>query len=193
MDAKGYKNNNINLLFVGRLFEKKGIMELLKAVKLVIEKNIQCKLSIAGDGILSDKVIEYIEENKLHDVVNRLGWVTNEEVLNQYKQTSIFVLPTYHQEGLPIVILMSLQFGIPIITTKIRGMADYLKEPDNCFWVEAKNSKMLAEKIIYLIEHSELREQMSKNNKELAKKFTAEKVANEFIKIYSDVLEKGTT
>jgi glycosyltransferase involved in cell wall biosynthesis len=100
----------------------------------------------------------------------------------------MLVFPTYHYEGFPMVIFNSVAAGVPIITTRIRAAADYLREPDNCLWVEPKNPAMLAEKIIYLLTHAEVRATMKRNNEKLAQAFTAEVVTREYMGIYEQLL-----
>ena len=46
-----------------------------------------------------------------------------------------------------MVIFNAAAAGLPIITTRIRAAADYLKEPDNCLWVEPRSPDLLAGKI----------------------------------------------
>lgn len=87
-----------------------------------------------------------------------------------------------------MVIFNSVAAGIPIITTRIRAAADYLRESDNCLWVEPKNPAMLAGKIIYLLSHAEMRAAMTQNNQELARRFTAEVVTQEYVEIYDRII-----
>jgi glycosyltransferase involved in cell wall biosynthesis len=99
----------------------------------------------------------------------------------------MLVFPTYHYEGFPMVIFKSVAAGLPIITTRIRAAADYLSEPDNCLWVEPQNPHMLAEKIARLLDQTETRARMRRNNLELADEFTARAVAPEYLEIYNQL------
>ena len=83
-----------------------------------------------------------------------------------------------------MVIFNAMANGLPIITTKIRAAADYLSEPKNCLWTKAENVEDLTEKIKILYHDSDLLKQMSDNNFELAREFTAEKIAPEYLDIY---------
>ena len=82
--------------------------------------------------------------------------------------------------------------GLPIIATRIRATADYLREPDNCLWVEPHNPEMLAEKILILLDNPALAERMSRNNRQIVKQFSADRVASEYIDIYSRILADNT-
>lgn len=88
-----------------------------------------------------------------------------------------------------MAVFQSVAAGLPIITTKIRASADYLKEPDNCLWVEPKNPEMLAQKIAYLLENPDISRQMSDNNKQLSKLFTQEIICKELELIFRTILK----
>src|SRR5206468_12479595 len=105
------------------------------------------------------------------------GYVPEERAAQFYVHSTIFVFPTYYQEGLPMVLLNSLAAGVPIITTRIRGAADYLQQPRNCLCVEPGNPAMLAERIGYLLQHARLRAPSIDHNQELARRFGPGEVA----------------
>ena len=180
------KDNNkiIKLLFIARFIPSKGLLTVIKSLEILIIQNYKVQLIAIGDGEEISKAINFISSKKLNPFITFTKFIPEEETYRYYSTSDILVFPTFHQEGFPMTVFRSVAAGLPIITTKIRAAADYLKEPDNCLWVEPRNPEMLSEKIIYLIEHPELREQMSKNNKELVKQFTADKIAEEFIEIY---------
>jgi glycosyltransferase involved in cell wall biosynthesis len=113
------------------------------------------------------------------------GYVPEAETPEFYAGSTMLVFPTYHYEGFPMVIFKSVAAGLPVITTRIRAAADYLREPDNCLWVEPKNPRMLAEKIAQLLDRPDERAAMSRRNLELARQFTAASVAPEYLEIYN--------
>ncbi len=100
----------------------------------------------------------------------------------------MLLFPTYHIEGFPMVIFNAAANGLPIITTRIRAAADYLREPENCYWVEPKNPEMLAEKIVRLINDTELRSAMALENRALAQQFSADIVTREYVAIYRQLI-----
>ena len=89
-----------------------------------------------------------------------------------------------------MALFKSVAAGVPIITTRIRAAADYLKEPDNCLWVEQKNPAMIAEKVIYLLENPKIYKQMSQNNIELSKSFTRETICQELEEIFIEIFNE---
>ena len=89
-----------------------------------------------------------------------------------------------------MVIFNAVAHGLPIVTTKIRAAADYLSEPENCWWTKAKNAESLANRIVESFKNADLRRKMSENNKTLAENFTAEKIAPEYLEIYLQIVRR---
>ena len=89
-----------------------------------------------------------------------------------------FVLPSYYKEGLPRTILESLSVGRPVITTDWTGCRDAIEDNINGFLVPIKDYKLLAEKMIWMIENHNEVEEMSKVNNEKCKKIYDVNVVN---------------
>lgn len=185
-----YSNINIPvLLFVARLIPSKGLIDTLLASIILKEKGYIFKLIILGDGPDKIKAERIVAKSNIASSVIFTGFIPEENTTAFYANSDLLVFPTYHEEGFPMAVFQSVAAGLPIITTKIRAAADYLKEPDNCLWVEPKNPEMLAEKIVYLLENPDIARQMSENNKKLSKLFTQEIVCKELELIYEKMLK----
>jgi len=141
-----------------------------------------------GDGPVLAEAKELVNKLDLNDHVRFTGQISEEETTAFHANSTVFVFPTYHDEGFPLVLLKSLAAGMPIITTRIRAAADYLTEPDNCLWVKPRSPDELVRSIGRLIDEDRLRSSMSINNRRLAEKFLPEVVAREYIEIYTAIL-----
>jgi len=176
------------ILFISRFLPTKGLLDVIRATRYVIDSGRTVKLVCVGDGENMAEAKILVRELYLQNNVTFTGLIPEEKTIPYYINSTLLVLPTHHEEGFSMVIFQAVAAGLPIITTKIRAAADYLKEPDNCLWVEPRNSKMIAQKIIYLLERPELCDFMSSNNRELAKQFSADKIAKEYLEIYRKLL-----
>jgi glycosyltransferase involved in cell wall biosynthesis len=112
------------LLFVGRVERKKGIYELLHAVKILKDTNIY--LTIVGpfqnNEIEINKLcIDFGIENK----VDFKGMVLGDSRFNYFNQADVFVLPS-HYESFGIVILEAMAFGLPVIATNVGGIPEII-------------------------------------------------------------------
>jgi glycosyltransferase involved in cell wall biosynthesis len=173
-----------SLLFIARFIPAKGLLDVIRACGLLRDRGTDCVLFCIGDGPARREAEEEVANLKLGDLVRFTGFIPESQTGPFYANCSIMVLPTYHFEGFPMTVFYAVAAGMPIITTRIRGAADHLKEPENCLWVEPKNPEMLAEKIASLLRDSQRRSKMSEANKELAKQFSAEVVTREYLQAY---------
>lgn len=105
----------INLIYIGWIHEKKGVMSLLEFIKFS-KSILKTKLKICGEGDFEFKCREYCKENNLNDVVEFCGWV-NEEEKSKLLSESHFILLLSETEGLPNSIIEGMKYGnIPIVT-----------------------------------------------------------------------------
>ena len=177
------------LLFIGRFIPAKGLLDVIRACGLLRDRGRQFMLLAIGDGPARGDAEREVAQLNLSAQVRFLGYIPEEETAGYYANSDLLVFPTYHYEGFPMVIFNAAAAGLPIITTRIRAAADYLKEPDNCLWVEPQSPDMLAERIVNVLGRIELRHAMSENNKQLAAQFSAEIVTSEYLAAYSQIIK----
>ncbi len=178
------------LLFIARFIPAKGLLDVIRAFALLRDGGTKCALFCLGDGPARAEAEAEVARLNLGDHVRFTGFIPEKETAEFYANSSLLVLPTYHFEGFPMAVFYAVAAGMPIITTRIRAAADYLREPENCLWVEPKNPQKLAEKIALLLNDSEMRNAMSKANQELAKQFSAEVVTREYLQAYREIIER---
>jgi glycosyltransferase involved in cell wall biosynthesis len=174
------------ILFIARFILEKGLLDLLKAARLILDSGRAFTLYCVGDGPVRGQAEALASELCLGERVEFTGQISEEEATRYYLQCAILVLPTYHQEGFPMTILQAVAAGMPIVTTKIRAAADYLAEPANCLWVEPRNPALLAERITRLLDAPGLQTSMRDNNLALAADFAVETVATEYLRIFKE-------
>ena len=179
------------LLFIARFIPAKGLTDVLDACAILRDEGRAFRLLCLGDGAARGAAEAQAAHLGLNDRVRFFGYVPETETPEFYAGSTMLVFPTYHYEGFPMVIFKSVAAGLPIITTRIRAAADYLREPDNCLWVEPQNPQMLAAKISQLLDQPEVRAAMRRHNLELARQFTAGVVAPEYLEIYNQLVNRA--
>lgn len=175
------------LLFVGRLIEAKGIFDLLNAMPRVLERTA-CHLVVAGDGADAQRVRECVERLGLSDHVTLTGYLLGGQLAMVYQVGDIFVLPTYYAEGFPTVIAEAMSAGLPIVTTRIRGAADHLREGVNALFVPLRDPEALARALARLLSDPSLREKMAQANQEKVKDFAPEIVTRHYLDVLEEVV-----
>ena len=176
------------LLFIGRFIAAKGLFDVIIACGLLRDAGQNFLLLCVGDGPQRAEAEALVAKHQLQPWVRFFGYIPEEETQQFYANSQVLLFPTYHIEGFPMVIFNAAANGLPVITTKIRAAADYLREPDNCFWVEPKNPEMLARQVRQLMENPELRASMALQNRRLAQQFTAEVVTPEYLSTYRELM-----
>ena len=180
----GMPANVIVLLFVGRLMETKGILDLVEACKLLEKHQIDYRLFCLGSGPLESAIKQAISEDGVSKI-KLTGYIPEDDTKYYYSNCDIMILPTYHSEGFPMAVFRAIAAGKAVITTRIRAAADYLEENKNCLWVNKQDPTDLYNKIVELTENETLRLNMGLNNLSLAREFTAERIAQNFMELYA--------
>lgn len=110
----------IEMLFVGRFFPSKGILDLVQAIQLLRQRtNIPFRVRIVGNREWSDQaylaqVEAAIAEDRLGDIVQMLGTVDDSALESLYHEAHVFVIPSYH-EGFCKPVIEALRAGcVPV-------------------------------------------------------------------------------
>jgi glycosyltransferase involved in cell wall biosynthesis len=174
------------VLYAGRLIREKGLYELLEAFARV-RSGAEAHLIVAGEGPEAGGLQQRAEELGIAGDVTFTGHLAEEDLAALYRRATLLVLPSY-SEGLPTVILEALAFGLPIVTTPIRGAADHLVEGTNALFVPPRESAPLADAIGTLLADPELRATMREANLAKASEFAPERVAEEYVRVFQQVM-----
>ncbi len=129
-------------LFVGRVMKEKGIDELFSSMRRLREEGAACTLHIVGD--YEDNYRETIEQGE-HD-----GWLVyhgyQTDVCPFMEKAHCLVLPSYH-EGMANVNLEAAATGRPLITSRIPGCMEAVREGETGFLCEAQDTESLYDRM----------------------------------------------
>jgi colanic acid/amylovoran biosynthesis glycosyltransferase len=183
-------NGEIRLLTVARLVEKKGVEYGIKAVAKALKRHHNIKYKIAGDGYLKDALQRLIEELKVCDNVQLIGWQQREQVLELLKDADIFIAPSVTgqnggREGIPGAIMEALALGLPVLSTRHSGIPEVVQDGESGFLVPERDTEALAEKLGYLIEHPELWPEIGQKGREFVERhYDIDKLNDRLVEIY---------
>lgn len=139
----------INLLYVGRLVPEKGAPILLEAVSLLRDRGVDVHVRIVGGGQLADSLAADIARRGLESVVDLVGPVGQDDMPGEYHRADVFVLPSF-QEGLPVVLMEALATELPVVTTRIAGVAELVVDGEIGRLVPAGRADLLADAVASL-------------------------------------------
>ena len=182
------KKKIVNLLFVGRLVNRKGLIYLLKAVKKILTINHNIKLIIIGDGPEKLKSEKYVKKNNLGKFIEFKGEIFGKERINYYQRSDIFCAP-YIDEAFGITILEALSCGVPVVGFRNKAFSEILKGyPYPKLFVKNKNFLELSLALNQLISNSKKRKEISIWGIKKVIKFNWTNTAKETEDLYYKVL-----
>lgn len=150
-----HKKKKIKFIFVGWLIKEKGIYELIEAAKILINKGLDFKLDIVGDGSLFNEIRDQINKNRLENYIETFGWCEKSKTFDMYSKADVFILPSY-AEGFPNSLLEAMHFGLPCIATDVGGIPDSIKTNKNGFLIKPRSVKDIVQSMSKYIEDKSL-------------------------------------
>lgn len=184
LNNKEVQLDKLKIIFLSNLMRGKGILELLKALKILEKENIDYEAKIAGimDENNKKTINRYLNKLKFTDY---LGVVNGKEKKDLLEWSNIFVLPTYYEmEGQPISIIEAMATQNLIITTRHAGIPDIIKEFENGYFVEKKSIKSIVDQLKVINHNKSIIRQIAERNRiYFQEKFTFNHFKNNFLKI----------
>lgn len=177
-----------NILFVGRLVEKKGITYLIEALAR-LDGKLYHQLLIVGDGPLRNYLGKEVKKLHLENKVSFLGSLPYNQLLKLYQENMFIVVPSITTkggdiEGFPTVYLDAMASGCPIIASRIEGIETMIKDNENGIVVEQKNPNALAKAMYFLISNDRLRNSITRKAlKEVKEKYSLDIVSKQYFKL----------
>lgn len=133
------KVENLNILYLGRMTDDKGIIELLHAVKVLVTEKHHPNLILVGSGEYLEELKDLAKELEILQYVHFKGPVfVKDEIKKYYLNADVYILPTYH-EGFPRTLYEAMIFGTPIITTFVGGIPGIMEHKINSIEIQPKS------------------------------------------------------
>lgn len=144
------------ILFVGRLVEKKGLRHLLQALPQVLARMPQAHLTIAGFGPEETALRELAARLGVAGRVEFLGAVPQHELPGYYQRAALFVAPFVRaesgdQEGLPVALMEAIACHCPPLAGRLAVLADVFLPEEEDFLAQPQDTAEFAEKILALL------------------------------------------
>jgi phenylacetate-CoA ligase len=155
----------------------------------IILGQVDCDLLIVGAGEENKNIQDYIKRTNLGHSVSLLGYLDSDHLADVYMSSSVFILPTYFGEGFPTVIAEAMSFGLPIVTTALRGVRDHLQDGLNALFVQPRDPPGIANAVIQLLRNPGLHFDMHQANLTKVQDFRPERVAPKYAEIFSELLQ----
>lgn len=180
--------NNTKVLYVGRLEKSKGVDYLIRAFADVISKIPEASLHIVGDGSCRSDLEKLASDLSLNRNVVFRGWLHSEQsMLDEYKNTSMLVIPSVWPENLPTVCIEAHAVGRPVIGTQTGGIPELIKDGQTGYIVPIKDISALRDAILKFLENRETLNFMSRESVISAKQFSVANFVDQIESLYKEI------
>lgn len=192
---KKYRDEKqLTVLFLGRLVPRKGCMHLLQAVAALIGRDAQhvpaFRVIICGTGPLEHHLKHFVAEHRLDDIVEFVGFVSEEDKPRYYASADVAVFPSNGGESFGIVLLEAMASGkSAIIAGDNSGYRSVLVSRPELL-VDPYDIQALSKRLGQYLQDAELREEISRWGANFTKGFDLGTVGQQLLRVYGEALHK---
>ncbi len=177
-------------LCVGRLAPVKGQHILVEAALRLAASGLDFSLTIAGGGPELAFLRDRVQSLNLGDRVSLPGFVSQEELERLYRETDVFVLPSF-AEGVPGVLMEAMRDGKPCISTYVNGVPELIEHERSGLLVTPADEAALASAMRRLVEDPALRHRLGEAGRDrVAQEFNLRKNVEKLAALFTGRLEK---
>jgi phosphatidyl-myo-inositol alpha-mannosyltransferase len=180
------RDGTLNILFLGRLEERKGLIHLLKAYHRLRKRHVDARLLVVGAGPKLREYRRYVGLRGIRDV-EFLGRVSDEQKGRYFASADVFCAPATGQESFGIVLLEAMAAGVPIVASDIHGYKQVVQRGVQGLLVEPRNARALAAALYTLANDPDMRHRMGDAGRERAPEYSWERVTERVIEFYRSV------
>lgn len=159
------------LLAVGRLVDYKGFRFLLASCLTLVERGLDFRCRIIGSGPEAGALRRQIDSLGLHDVVELAGVVQHAEMAGEFARAAVFVLPSCvgrggEMDGIPVAMMEAMARALPVVTTRLTGIPELVRDGENGLLVEPEDAEGLAGALARVLVDGGLRRRLGEQARE---------------------------
>ena len=182
-----HQGAELRLLFLGLVGARKGVFELLPAFATALAQYPQMRLVVAGNGEV-ERASRMASELAITDRVTFPGWVAGDAKEELLAAADLYVLPS-HNENFPVSLLEAMSRALPVISTRVGGIPELVRDGCDGVLVEAGDTAALSRAIVSLASDPARREQMGASARSrIADTFSDEVVLPRLYALYDTIL-----
>ena len=184
--------DNTDLVFVGKMNERKRVLNLLEACRTLVKSlpDLSVRLVGGGDPGYLDRIHDFIREHGLGRNVEYAGPLPQAEVAAAIADAKVLVLPSI-EETAPMVIAESLAMGTPVVATDVGGVRFMVQEGTDGFVIPPDDTGVLADKLLLVLQDEALRTRLAEAARDSAHVYHPDVVARKTADVYFKIREEG--
>ncbi len=171
--------------YVGRFSPEKGILDLVRAIPVVLAGTDNAEFVIRGDGPLREQIEAGLAGCPGRERVTVAGWIPNREMPQALNRLKLLVLPS-HTEGLPGIIMEAMACGTPVLATPVGGVPDLITHGETGFFLADSSPETIARGILEALQHPALPAIVSNARSLIEKEYTFAAA----VKRYTEILAR---
>ncbi len=180
-------SNKLQIIFVGRLVEQKGLDVLLESARILKKAGLSFEIRIVGAGPLRPKFEEYCQRFDLCDNMIFIGGLRPEDVSEQLSAADLFVLPSRY-EGFPGALLEAIAHGLPAVATRVSGSEEIID--DNIGWlipIDDPHALANALKEAITLDRETLNTMGKKARQKASEQYDIDHIAMRYLKLFEEL------
>lgn len=179
-----------DVLFLGRLDERKSPDALLRASRVMLGEHPDVKLLFGGDGY-PERYKALASDLGIADRCEFLGWITGEAKEGLFERAGTFCLPSKN-EGMPMSVLEAMAHGVPTIATPVGGVPQVIEDGVNGFLTPVGDEERLSDLLCMLADDSVLRGGIgAEARRKIEADFSLELSCERLLGLYSDIVTES--
>ncbi|MBU1200683.1 glycosyltransferase family 4 protein [Patescibacteria group bacterium] len=180
------KTRDIDLLYVGRLIQIKGIFDIIKALGVLKQGGLKInKLVVVGAGPELERMKSESQREGVDNLIEFDSNIPTKKLIDYYNRSKIFLCPSYDKEGVLTTMLEAASCGCAIITADCCGMVEFARSDVNSKVVIPQNPQSLADSINLILTDDNLRKKLvTKAANDIKESWDTEQTVNRLIKVY---------
>jgi glycogen(starch) synthase len=177
------------ILCVGRLVPQKGVEYFIRAIPSIARRYPEAKFIIVGEGWSRDILEAEARASGQNRKIQFTGFASDQEVIDLMTSADVLVVPSIY-EPFGIVALEGMATGVPVVASKVGGLAEVIDHDQTGIFVYPKNPESIAWGIDRVLSDPDHARWLTENAKEkLHKAYSWEAVAMKTVNVYRKVVE----
>ncbi len=182
-----------NVLFLGRLENRKGLKYLIRAFERVRQEVPRARLIVAGEGRLRGGFERYVWRHDLEGDVYFTGFVPADERRRYFATCDVFCAPSTGQESFGIVLLEAMACGKPIVASNIAGYRDVITNRREGLLVPVKDQDAIADALVELLNNPVRRQELAEQGLRTVQQYSWSHVARWILEYFNEVRTRYRT
>lgn len=178
------------VIFAGELGVRKGCYDIPDIWERVVKEVPSARLVMAGDGEM-EQVKEGFAGRGLLSQVSFPGWVRGKNKARLFERSAVFLFPTYN-EGMPMVVLEAMSYGMGIVTTAVGGIPKLIRDGENGCLREPGETEAMAQAVVKFLEDPDSRKACGLSAREYAMRYySLERHLEKLSAVYESIAQEG--